>query len=179
VGLELQRQHETWKAVRRRLYTLSEAETAAEPESKSVEPDEPEPELKPEAQPTTFVRSNPVYEAGLAYRREFDPRPWVSEVITAVCCHFGIPHSRIKGECRRVADVFPRHVAMYLARQLTGCSMPTIGRQFGGRDHTTVLNGWRKIDARLKAGDAELAETIAMLSAQLQVSDEGAIHAVD
>ena len=47
---------------------------------------------------------------------------------------------------RRTQPVtFYRQVAMYLAKELTTNSLPAIGRQFGGRDHTTVLHAWRKI----------------------------------
>ena len=48
----------------------------------------------------------------------------------------------------------PRQLAMYLARELTGESLPAIGRQFGGRDHTTVLHAWRRTSARLADDDA-------------------------
>jgi chromosomal replication initiator protein len=43
---------------------------------------------------------------------------------------------------------------MYLARELTGESLPAIGRQFGGRDHTTVLHAWRKTSARIATDDS-------------------------
>ncbi len=43
---------------------------------------------------------------------------------------------------------------MYLARELTGESLPAIGRQFGGRDHTTVLHAWRRTSARIATDDS-------------------------
>ena len=43
---------------------------------------------------------------------------------------------------------------MYLARELTGESLPAIGRQFGGRDHTTVLHAWRRTAARIADDEA-------------------------
>ena len=43
---------------------------------------------------------------------------------------------------------------MYLARELTGESLPEIGRHFGGRDHTTVLHACRRADARLAADES-------------------------
>ena len=49
---------------------------------------------------------------------------------------------------RARAVVGPRHVAMYLAKQLTTRSLPEIGRKFGGRDHTTVMYGIRRIEER-------------------------------
>jgi Bacterial dnaA protein helix-turn-helix len=184
VGLELQRQHETWKAARRRLYMLPKAETV---DLKLVGPDDPVPEREPddpvpEHEPEVDVApilSNPAHEARLAHRCETGALPWVSEVITAVCCHYGISHSRIKGESRMHMDVVPRHVAMYLAKELTGRSTSFIGRKFGGRDHTTALNACRRIRERLAVGDTELAETIAKLSAQLRFKDGESNHVVD
>jgi chromosomal replication initiator protein len=43
---------------------------------------------------------------------------------------------------------------MYLARELTGESLPAIGRHFGGRDHTTVLHAWRRTSARIATDTA-------------------------
>jgi chromosomal replication initiator protein len=42
---------------------------------------------------------------------------------------------------------------MYLARELTGESLPAIGRKFGGRDHTTVLHAWRRTSARIASDE--------------------------
>ena len=59
----------------------------------------------------------------------------------------------------------PRQIAMYLGRELTLRSFPDIGQRVGGRDHTTVLHGWRKITA-LRAIDATLnAEIEAIIAA--------------
>ena len=55
--------------------------------------------------------------------------------------------------------VTPRHVAMWLARHCTTASLPAIGFAFGNRDHTTVMNGIRRIDDRMEA-DADLAATV-------------------
>lgn len=64
---------------------------------------------------------------------------------------------------RRTAEIVrPRQVAMYLAKTLTLRSLPEIGRQFGSRDHTTVLHSVRKIEA-LVAKDTALSEEIEVL----------------
>jgi chromosomal replication initiator protein len=55
---------------------------------------------------------------------------------------------------------------MYLARELTSESLPSIGRHFGGRDHTTVLHAWRRTTARIAADDAS-REAVEKLSSQL------------
>ena len=51
---------------------------------------------------------------------------------------------------------------MYLARELTGQSLPAIGREFGGRDHTTVLHACRRTSARI-AADASSREAVEKL----------------
>ncbi|MFB3094920.1 MAG: helix-turn-helix domain-containing protein, partial [Candidatus Acidiferrales bacterium] len=61
------------------------------------------------------------------------------------------------------AIAYPRQVAMFLARQLTGASLPEIGRAFGGKHHTTVLHSIRKITA-LRKEDRELARALHRLA---------------
>jgi chromosomal replication initiator protein len=56
---------------------------------------------------------------------------------------------RAKKRSRAIA--YPRQVAMYLARQLTDFSLPEIGDQIGGRDHTTVIHAYEKIEEDLKS----------------------------
>jgi chromosomal replication initiator protein len=57
------------------------------------------------------------------------------------------------------AIAFPRQVAMYLVKQLTSASLPEIGRQFGGKHHTTVLHSINKIE-QMRRNDKELNRTI-------------------
>jgi chromosomal replication initiator protein len=64
--------------------------------------------------------------------------------------HFNIKLTDIKGKKRNRAIVYPRQVAMYLARDLTDYSLPEIGSFFGGKDHTTVLHACDKIGGELK-----------------------------
>jgi chromosomal replication initiator protein len=58
--------------------------------------------------------------------------------------------------------VAARSVAMYLARKLTDHSLEQIGRAFGGRDHTTVLHGCRKIEKQLET-DPAVRQTVRQL----------------
>ena len=61
---------------------------------------------------------------------------------------------------KRSRDVaFPRQVAMYLCRELTGMSLPRIGQVFGGRDHTTVMHACDKIQDEMERS-AELRRAI-------------------
>ena len=62
---------------------------------------------------------------------------------------FGIPIAELESSKRSQAIVAPRQLAMYLCRELTDATLPAIGREFGGRDHTTVLYAVQKISRRL------------------------------
>jgi chromosomal replication initiator protein len=62
-----------------------------------------------------------------------------------VCRHYGISKSELIGNKRSQAIVYPRQIAMYLSRELTDLSLPRIGAEFGGRDHTTVMHATQKI----------------------------------
>ncbi len=78
----------------------------------------------------------------------------VLDIQTAACKHFGISTEELLSPVRTARIAWPRQVAMYLARELTEESLPAIGRQFGGRDHTTVMHACRRADARLHDDDA-------------------------
>jgi chromosomal replication initiator protein len=72
---------------------------------------------------------------------------------------FGLREQDLKIRSNTKAIAFPRQVAMYLVKQLTQASLPEIGRQFGGKHHTTVLHSINKIDA-LRRSDKDLNRTI-------------------
>ncbi len=72
---------------------------------------------------------------------------------------FGLREQDLKVRSNTKAIAFPRQVAMYLVKQLTSASLPEIGRQFGGKHHTTVLHSINKIDA-LRRNDKDLNRTI-------------------
>ena len=78
------------------------------------------------------------------------PEPKISEIRKAVCLHFDISRVNLDSQRRTREVVYPRHVAMYVARELTTKSLPEIGRQFGGRNHTTVLHGANKIEGQIR-----------------------------
>jgi chromosomal replication initiator protein len=77
----------------------------------------------------------------------------VADVQVAVCEHFRVTLDELLSPARSARLAWPRQVAMYLARELTGESLPAIGKQFGGRDHTTVLHAWRRIGTRVGADE--------------------------
>src|ERR1700726_3576783 len=72
---------------------------------------------------------------------------------------FGLRDQELKVRSNSKAIAFPRQIAMYLVKQLTSASLPEIGRQFGGKHHTTVLHSINKIDA-LRRSDKDLNRTI-------------------
>jgi hypothetical protein len=91
-----------------------------------------------------------------------EPKPQlirVAGVIKATAAAYGVTAKEIVGIRRIKSIVEPRQVAMYLAHTLTKCSLPEIGRRFGGKDHTTVLHAVRKIREAVKI-DAELAARV-------------------
>jgi chromosomal replication initiator protein len=85
--------------------------------------------------------------------------PSVAEITEATCAYFGLTPDELLSASRVARVSWPRQIAMYLARELTGESLPAIGRQFGGRDHTTVLHAHRRTAARI-AEDNSSRETV-------------------
>ena len=67
------------------------------------------------------------------------------DIMAAVAAEMGISRQELRSRDRRPAVVWARHLAMYLAREVTGASLPDIGRAFGGRNHTTVLHAVRRV----------------------------------
>ena len=67
-----------------------------------------------------------------------------------VADYFDIKPSDMKTKKRTRQVAYPRHIAMYLAREMTGLTLPDIGGHFGGRDHSTVIHACSKIEADLK-----------------------------
>ncbi len=74
----------------------------------------------------------------------------IEYIQSTVAEQFGMRVVEIKAKNNSSAIVFPRQIAMYLAKHLTEHSLPEIGRQFGGKHHTTVLHSVEKIDGQRK-----------------------------
>jgi chromosomal replication initiation ATPase DnaA len=95
--------------------------------------------------------------------REVYNAPGVIGLIKKVVCkYFDVRKSDIESERRGTRLVKARHLAFWLAREMTSRSFPDIGRQFGGRDHTTVLHGVRKIDGLIET-DESIAKDLDVL----------------
>ncbi len=88
---------------------------------------------------------------------EYVPSPGV--IIDYICKYYNLDESAIRGPQRRRDMTQARQVAMYLIRSMTNLSLDDIGREFGNRDHTTVLHSLDKVEAQMKT-DKAFAETI-------------------
>jgi chromosomal replication initiator protein len=80
---------------------------------------------------------------------------------------FGLREQDLKMRSNSKAIAFPRQIAMYLVKQLTSASLPEIGRQFGGKHHTTVLHSIKKIEI-LRRTEKDLDRTIHKLLDSLE-----------
>jgi chromosomal replication initiator protein len=78
----------------------------------------------------------------------------VEEIQQQVAERFGISRAELIGSSRAATPLRARQVAIYLTRELTDLSLPQIGRLYGGRDHTTVLNSLRRVEASLDEDEA-------------------------
>lgn len=99
--------------------------------------------------------------------RASDRKLTIEEIQRKVAEHYNIRLSDMIGPKRLRMIARPRQVAMYLAKQLTPRSLPEIGRRFGGRDHTTIMHGVRKIE-ELMSTDSQLSDDLLRLRRALQ-----------
>lgn len=83
-----------------------------------------------------------------------------------VSSYYGLKIEDFKSSRRTRNVAFPRQIAMYLSRKLTDTSLPKIGEEFGGRDHTTVIHAYEKISQSLKKDD-NLQSTVAELTKKI------------
>jgi hypothetical protein len=95
--------------------------------------------------------------------------PSLSLIIQMAADAFGVTPRDLRSDRRDRRVVVARHAAMWLARLMTGHSLPAIGRAFGDRDHTTVLYAVSRM-----AEDAAVADRVLVLQAALAAPDEAA-----
>jgi chromosomal replication initiator protein len=103
--------------------------------------------------------------AGL-YPELKSPTPTVREIQERTCAAFGVSMDALLSSSRAQPAAFARQVAMYLSRELTGATLPTIGRAFGNRNHTTVLHACRRTTERITE-DANANDTVQQLLREL------------
>ncbi len=90
----------------------------------------------------------------------------IESIQKAVAEQFGLRLVEIKAKNNSRSIVYPRQIAMYLAKHLTEASLPEIGRQFGGKHHTTVLHSVDKIE-EVRKNDKDLNRLLNKLTEQL------------
>jgi chromosomal replication initiator protein len=91
----------------------------------------------------------------------------IERIQELVSDRFGLSLEELCGDKRSQNIVYPRQVAMYLSRELTDSSLPKIGKQFGGRDHTTVIHATSKI-ARMIREDRSVYNLVQELTARIK-----------
>jgi chromosomal replication initiator protein len=91
----------------------------------------------------------------------------IEKIQAIISERFGLSLDELCGDKRSQAIVYPRQVAMYLSRELTDSSLPKIGREFGGRDHTTVIHATSKI-TRLIREDRAVYNLVQELTARIK-----------
>lgn len=98
--------------------------------------------------------------------------PSIAQIQASVCRHFRIPLIEMRSSRRPREVARPRQIAMFLSRELTANSLPMIGRQFGGRDHTTVIHAIRKV-TQLYVGDREFRGHVRELRREIRKAANG------
>lgn len=88
-------------------------------------------------------------------------------IFDVIVDHFSVPATDLKGNSRRREISMARQIGMYLMRHHTGLSLPKIGEEFGGKDHTTVMYSCEKIE-KLKESDRDLSQTLRQLNDRIQ-----------
>lgn len=91
----------------------------------------------------------------------------IANIQVIVAKYFGLKAEEMKAKKRTRTVSYPRQIAMYLCRELTDSSLPKIGEQFGGRDHTTVIHAHEKIGNELK-DDINLQQTVTHLIKEIE-----------
>lgn len=127
-----------------------------------------------EAQREQVIRERIAAVAAEAKRKALEsglppPRPTVAQILEEVCRRYNVTELDVRCKRRTAEIVMPRHVTMYLCKNLTELSYPQIGHRLGGRDHTTVIAGVSKIAELIKT-DLHLAAEIEDISRSLTVT---------
>lgn len=102
--------------------------------------------------------------------------PSIALIVEHVAKYFGVSVLDISAQRRHARVMVPRHVVFYLAKTMTLKSLPKIGRAIGGRDHTTILSGVRKME-RMLPNDPKLAADVDYIRNSVRQAVEAAHEA--
>lgn len=96
----------------------------------------------------------------------------IRDIQAAICMHFRMPRQALISGMRKGDVVRARQIAFIIAKKLTGCTLPQIGRAFGGKDHTTILYGCQKMEPAWlaieeAAGGKSLQEIVLMMDIEV------------
>jgi chromosomal replication initiation ATPase DnaA len=106
------------------------------------------------------------------YRRYFiAKKPTIGMIQRAICSHFKVEFAELIGPCRATPICLPRQIAIWLCRKVTVRSYPEIGRKFGGRDHSTGINSFNKIERLIAEGHEDVFAAIRAVSHRLNLSE--------
>ena len=94
----------------------------------------------------TFITHKPLKKSG------------IEQICDIVCEYYSVDFKDIKGQCRERQYVKPRQILMYLLKNELGMTFPMIGREIGGRDHTTAMHSVDKIEKEMKKSPELLEE---------------------
>lgn len=113
-----------------------------------------------------LVTEQPLLEFEVAFRMKRKTTPTTDDIQKVVCTHYGISKVDMVSERKTREVILPRQIAIYLAKAMTGRSLPEVGRRFGGRDHTTVLHAVKKIQKMVEE-NPEFAAKVRKIQGQL------------
>ncbi len=99
----------------------------------------------------------------------------IEDIQKAVCDYFTISKQQLLGSNRSKKFSQPRHLALYLCREMTDLSFPDIAAKFGGKDHTSVIYACRKIKSAIET-DPNMASIVSYLTRQIQSGRPATAH---
>ncbi len=105
--------------------------------------------------------------SSLASGKQFATQISEQKIINVVADYYNLVPSQLTGKVRTGQIALARHIAMYLIRNMLDVPLKKIGDMFGGKDHTTVMNGISKVDKELKTNES-LKEAVAELQKRLK-----------
>ncbi len=111
---------------------------------------------------TDLPLTRQIVENALADLLPHRPEITAAQVLSAVAAFYGVTEEDLRSAQRHHRLAQPRQIAMYLMREETDASLPQIGAELGGRDHTTVLYGYERVRARLEHDDQLKREVLTL-----------------